>query len=430
MAVQTVSGAPIVYAATQPAAQATPQTAQGTPVTYVATQPATLPQVAQGTPVTYLATASSTQPQAAQGSPVTYLATQPTAGAQQTAQGSSVTYVATQPTVVSGGPQTAAGTPVTYVATAKGTTAVFGFGAPIVAAAASGGGGAVSTMPSSEPAGYTRVFAEDFTTAVPLGGWSVGAAGSSTDGRLATTHPYYAKLNLYPDNQGYKGDLGNGRYYTSKTVSTVSAPGANGVLDWYWHSETVDGATRALSGWLRPIVAGETQQNRLGGRFSVRMRADATAGYGAVQLLISDNWPQGGEEDWPEGPSSEAPVHGFRHFADPAATADTSGQYQQQVNTAAGTLWSDWHVYTIEWQPGARMRYLIDGVAVHDSTDRVPTVAMKYVIQSGINGPSVPPAGASGHLQVDWITIADYTGSSGGGGSTSSPYPSTYTPTY
>ncbi len=277
----------------------------------------------------------------------------------------------------------------------------------------------VGAMPVSEPTGFARVFSEDFTTVSPLGSFVVGAAGSATDGRLATSHPYYAKLNLYPDNQGYAGDLSNGRYYTSKVVSTKAADGANGVLDFYWHSETVDGATRALSGWVRPIIPGETSQLRKYGRFSVRMRADATAGFGAVQLLISDNWPAGGEDDWPEGPSTD-PVQGYDHYADPAATYQTSGNYQQQVSAPAGTSWQDWHVYTIEWTPG-RKRWLLDGVVVRDSTDRVSSVPQKYVIQSGINGSTVPGASVSGHLQVDWMTVADYTGAgSGSSGAVSS----------
>lgn len=265
-------------------------------------------------------------------------------------------------------------------------------------------------MPATEPAGFTRVYAEDFTTAAALGTFTPGAAGSATDGRLPTNHPYYNSISCYPDNFGYPGDLSNGRYYSSKVFSAqTGVANANGVLDQYLHMETVDGANRVLSGWFVPYISGRGQYFTYG-RFSIRMRADLITGVGGVHLLIPDAWPQKGEIDYPEGPFQEAPVHGFNHFADPAATSGTSGNYQQQVNTPAATTWQDWHVYTIEWTPG-QLKWYLDGALIYNTTDRVSDAPNKYVpFQSGINGTTVPVDGTAGHVQIDWVTVADYTG--------------------
>jgi hypothetical protein len=259
-------------------------------------------------------------------------------------------------------------------------------------------------MPTTEPADFTRVWAEDFTTAAALGSFIPDGSG-----RLPIAHPYRDSIKCYPDNAGYPGDLSNGRYYSSKVFSAITGvAGANGVLDEYLHFETVDAASRFLSGWFIPYYPSHGEYYTYG-RFSIRMRADQTARAGGVHLLIPDTWPQDGEYDWPEGQFTESPVGGFEHYADPAANSGNFGSYQQHVDGIAGSVWSDWHVYTQEWTPG-HMKWYMDGVLCLDSTDRVSSAAQKYVpFQCGINGGLVPTAGTECHVQIDWATSADYT---------------------
>lgn len=270
-------------------------------------------------------------------------------------------------------------------------------------------GGSTAAMPTSEPAGWSRIFSEDFTTPIAVGGFVVGAPGAAEDGLLlsscAAYAAYYNKINLYGDNSWDTNHFA--KYWPSKTVSTLTGvPNANGVMDVYFHTETINGVSTALSAWLRPRTNPDAQK-RLYTRMSMRMRADPSAGYGAVMLSIADPWPQNGELDFPEGPLN-ASIEGWYHYADPAATSGTSGNYQLHVTPTPASYWQDWHVYTQEWSPG-RVRWLIDSTVVLDTTDRVPAVTAQHVLQSG-GTTAQPPASTTGHLQIDWITLADWTG--------------------
>lgn len=263
--------------------------------------------------------------------------------------------------------------------------------------------GPPTSMPATEPSGFTRIYSEDFDEAYPVGSFTAEDVGGI--GTIVTTSPAYTryrtKISVYPDDNWDTGHYA--KYWATKVISTrTDVPDSYGVLDFYLHSETISGTVTALSAWIRPITVNDVGQKLLYGRFSMRMRADNTAiGYGAVQLLIADPWPDNGEQDWPEGAVSGG-VEGYYHYAAPAGT----NPFQVHV-TAPGFYWNDWHIYTIEWTAGPprRAKWFVDGNVVLDTTDRVGSTRNQYVLQSGGNG-SVPPPTASGHLQVDWITVA------------------------
>lgn len=271
----------------------------------------------------------------------------------------------------------------------------------------SGGGTAASVaMPATEPVGFTRVWSEDFMTPVALGGITpLGWDAGGDAGRMPVGHPYRGRIKAYVDNQGYAGDQGNGRYYSSKVLSMHNnAPGANGVLDHWVHYETVDGVSRMLGGWTVPdIPFGEDYTF---GRWVIRIRADPAQHIGGAHLTISrNNWPADGERDFPEGQFNESPVKGYNHFAQ---TPDTF----ELIPGLPGTTWNEWHVHIIEAIPG-RTRYFTDGVLVKESTDRVPTGSHQYVtFQSGISAQvgTLPAPGTQSHVQIDWATAATWTG--------------------
>jgi hypothetical protein len=256
-------------------------------------------------------------------------------------------------------------------------------------------------MPTTEPAGFTRIWAEDFVTPYPVGSFT--AHDVNGIGTIDTNQPAYptygSKISIYPD-----GGLDTGhyaQYYATKTLSTqTNVPNANGVLDIYCHTENLAGTNTALSAWVRPLTPNDVSQRLTYGRFSCRMRADPMFGWGGVFLTIAQDWPAQGEDDWPENPFWKPP-EGNYHYADAANVFTT-------IPTNTRYTFQDWHVYTQEWKPG-RIRYLMDGVEYLNTTDRVGSGPRQHVYQCGGDG-QVPPVWSSGHVQIDWWTVASWTG--------------------
>jgi hypothetical protein len=300
-----------------------------------------------------------------------------------------------------GGNNGAAGTAVTYTVANFAVTPL-----------------AVTPIQAAAPTGYTRVFAEDFDDGVGYaeGTFVVGAGGSADDGRLLSSSTpyarYYSKLNLYPDGGTYPNSPSTAQYYTSRTVSTRTAatePTANGLLNIRMHTATISGTPTAVSGWMRPITPIDVSQKLGYCHVATRMRiknTSNTSNFGGVIVLIADNWPMDGEIDYPEGAFNEK-IGGFFHYADPAATAGTSGSYQLPFYVTPDAFWDAWHVYETFWQPG-RLIHKIDGATVLDTTDRVPTASQKLVWQCGVHTNAMPSSGAVAEWQIDWITVDDW----------------------
>ena len=110
--------------------------------------------------------------------------------------------------------------------------------------------------------------------------------------------------------------------------------------------------------------------------------------------------------DYPEGAFNEK-IGGFFHYADPAATPPTSGDYQTQFFATPDAFWDTWHIYETFWQPG-RLIHKIDGAVVFDTTDRVPTAPQKLVWQCGVHTNAMPGSTAVADWQIDWIVIDDW----------------------
>lgn len=230
----------------------------------------------------------------------------------------------------------------------------------------------------SEPAGWTRRVTSTFDETTALGAWPGPAAARDWFARQA----------------GASDSSGRGTYDAGRTVTEH-----DGVVDVFIHSE---GDTRYVAALV--AVIGDT----VGQRITICMRADRIPGYKLAFLL----WPsQGdgndrGEIDFPEGKFEiGATAHAFMHY-DGAAAQDG---WDTGVSTA------DWHVYTIEWNPGSAASqsddvcaFYLDGQLVGRSTGApVPDVPMHYVMQmeTFLAGQALP-APASGHVLIDWITIA------------------------
>jgi beta-glucanase (GH16 family) len=227
------------------------------------------------------------------------------------------------------------------------------------------------SMPVGNLAGWEQVFADDFTTPVAEGDFadSVYADRWSTYDGFADT----AKFGVYSN-------------------SGLSV--RNGSLD--MDIRTVDGIPRAAA--VVPLVGGQWGGQTYG-RFSVRMRSDAIAGYGAGFLLWSDanEWTDG-EVDFPEG-SLDGTVYANNHCP---------GDPEEKCVHApvSGIDFQHWHTYTIDWTPDL-LAFEVDGRVVAKTTVDIPTKPLHWVMQVGTVD-HVPAASAKGDVQIDWATIYRY----------------------
>lgn len=189
---------------------------------------------------------------------------------------------------------------------------------------------------------------------------------------------------------GFSDTSGKGTYDPNRVLSVAA-----GHLDYY---------LRTRNG--RPVVAaplpnGYTPQTY--GRYAIRFRSDAVAGYKMAFLLwpTSDKWNDG-EIDWPDGNL------GSRIYPASAivGTQTASGmKFDKPAVTAAPTMGTGWHTAVTEWTSG-HVRWYWDGKLVGQTTkpSGVPTKPMRWTLQAETNteGKAVSSS-AHGHIQVDWV---------------------------
>lgn len=242
-------------------------------------------------------------------------------------------------------------------------------------------------IPAGNLPGWRHIFADDFTKDAALGSW----ANTCSPDQIVYTGAAGQKWRTYPSCYL---DTYDRRPYRPDAVLSVH----DGVLD--FHLRNVDGVPAGAN--PSPLIDGQSQYQAYG-RYSARMRVTTPnlSEYYVAWLLWpqSEIWPADGEFDFPEGQLSST-VQGFHHYA--GAGSCTPG-CQASVSTAA--RFTDWHTYTMEWSPG-RIRYLLDGVVVLDSTSWVPSGPMRWQLQTETRG-----AGTNaGNLQVDWVSVWAYAG--------------------
>ncbi len=230
-------------------------------------------------------------------------------------------------------------------------------------------------MPVGDISGWKQIFADDFTTEVPL--------GSFPD---AVSDRWSAYQDGWPDTSN------NGTYYPSKVVSIQG-----GLMNLFIHTENgvhmVAAPVPKLPGAVGP--EGGLQY----GRYAIRFRADAVAGYKTAWLLWpdSENWPPDGEIDFPEG-NLDGTISAFMH----RQSAD-SGSDQDPYDTSV--TYTDWHTAIIEWT-ASQCRFILDDVTIGTSTDRVPDTPMHWVIQTETAlGGVVPADDAAGNVEIDWAVV-------------------------
>jgi hypothetical protein len=240
---------------------------------------------------------------------------------------------------------------------------------PALAAAASASGQA---MPVGDLPGWKQVFADDFSTAVPLGAFP-GAVGGSWG-----AYPYPAKDTSR-----------NGVYWPQKVVSQQG-----GVMDFFIHTEGGMHLVSAPQPRLFPGVS--AGRGQLYGRYAVRFRADPLPGYKIAWMLWPDSgvWPRDGEVDFPES-NLDSPMCAFMHRLGGGGGAD-------QDAYCTGSTYVDWHTAVIEWTPSS-VTFLLDGRVIGRSTNRIPNTPLHWVLQTETALSGAPSDAVAGHVQIDWI---------------------------
>jgi hypothetical protein len=218
---------------------------------------------------------------------------------------------------------------------------------------------------------WTSVFREDFHADAALGDFPGEA--------------YADRFTVYPD--GWSDTSGRGRYAPSRVLSV-----SNGRLQWDMH--TADAVPLGAAVLPTLPTYGQTY-----GRYSVRFRAEPVSGFGLAFLLWPDSekWPRDGEIDFPEGELSGT-IKAVAHHADVRGTTDPF---------RLTATFTDWHVATVEWRPGA-VTFLLDGEVVGTSTTAVPSRSMHWVLQTGSDGPNPPDPAARARIEIDWLEAEEY----------------------
>ncbi|MBA3724124.1 MAG: glycoside hydrolase family 16 protein [Candidatus Levybacteria bacterium] len=246
------------------------------------------------------------------------------------------------------------------------------------------GGSSGQPMPSGDMPGWKLIFSDDFTKDAAIGSW-----GSECDSeKIAYLGAQGQKWRSYP--KCFK-DTYQKRPYRADQVLSVK----NGMMNFFLHP--VDGQPAGAN--PSPVITG-TSQYQTYGRYVARFRTDtADLGPYYVAWLLwpqSEKWPDDGEEDFPEG-ALRGNAGGFHHYAGGGACVGC------QDGASSNAKFTEWHTYTMEWSPN-RIKYILDGQEILNSTKWVPTKPMRWQLQTETNG----NGNQSGNLMVDWVAVYAY----------------------
>lgn len=243
-------------------------------------------------------------------------------------------------------------------------------------------------MPVGNLTGWKQIFADDFTTNVPLGAFS--NCNNNTDtpqaycSGLAAYPHYYSDWWAYPAGwpdtakSGADGNGGapfGGQYHPEDTVSV-----SGGQMHVHMYRPASGGDNHVAA------VVPKLCMNQEYGRYVERFRVShADPGFKSAHLFY-----QGGYEiDYPENDYG---------------TSISAYTHPGGANFSTNSSWTSWHTTTIEWTPSS-VKFYMDGSLIGTTTSQVPHIRMSWILQneSSIMGPYAKP-GASAQLDTDWVT--------------------------
>jgi hypothetical protein len=243
-------------------------------------------------------------------------------------------------------------------------------------------------MPKGDVSGWKQIFADDFTTNVPLGAFS--NCNNNTDTPQANCTglknygSYYENWWAYPKGwadtakSGADGNTGapyGGIYSPEETVFVD-----NGAMHVKMFRPANGGDNRVAA--VVPRKCMDTQYGRYVERFKV-VRADP--GFKSAHLFYGN----GLEIDYPENDYNRT-ISAFTH----------PGEDNFQTNAK----WTEWHTTAIERTKG-QVKYYMDGKLIGTATRSIPDIKLSWILQneSSIEGPYAQN-GAIAQIDFDWVT--------------------------
>lgn len=231
-----------------------------------------------------------------------------------------------------------------------------------------GGGG----VPTTDPAGWKRLYATGFDTDVAEGSWPKG---------------YSPHMGAYPDGWS---DTSKHGYYAPRIISCHDS-----LMD--LHIRTENGKHLVAVPTVTPNGLGDYSS----GRIEMRWKIDGIKGYKTAWLWWpkDGNWPHNGEIDYPERNLDSNRLDLFVHLQGASSGSD-------QWNAGVNFDFTQWHTTALEWRGGQSVEAFLDGKSIGRTTNRVPNTPMHFVIQTetALDG-STPADGVSGHVLIDYLVM-------------------------
>lgn len=246
---------------------------------------------------------------------------------------------------------------------------------------------AAPTASPNEGGPWSSIFREDFDQDAPLGSFL------QTYGPTWSAYPY----PWTDTSRALRSDPGY--YDANKTISV-----AGGVMNAWLHYDT--GMKQFLVAAPFPRLPPTTY-----GRFVMRLQATPAPGYRIAPLLWPDSndFPEDGEINMPEGNLTDEQFIAYLHFAQPATAPG-----REAAAFPTGVNGSSWHVYETAWSPG-KVEFFVDGASIGSSKRAVPFKPMHWVLQFETQlTRGAPPKTAQANVRVDWVEAWSWVGPTSG----------------
>lgn len=281
-----------------------------------------------------------------------------------------------------GSAQGSAASGATSPSTRSATSAV-----PLGASTASA---AAVPMPTGDIPGWHQIFADDFPTDVPVGGFS-GCDQGTVRACSGLPSAVEAKWWAYPD--GWKDTSGQGVYMPSQTMSI-----ADGMM--HLHMYTAGGTTMVAAPVPKIPDPVGSEGGQLYGRYAIRWMVKAPTDSFKLAWLLwpdSEKFPADGEIDFPEG-QINGDITAYMHRQN--ATADND---QNEFDTPV-PISSGWHTSVVEWT-ASTCTFTLDGSVIGTATSRIPNTPMHWVLQSETVPDRVTNGSTAADIYIAWVTI-------------------------
>lgn len=256
------------------------------------------------------------------------------------------------------------------------------------------------TVPAGDCGPFRQIFADSFSTMVPVGSFT--ACTDDSDFRCAglkTKYPaVYAAWGAYPrgwydtahpsNHSNGNGRTHGGEYRADDTVSVFRQPNGDGQMRVRMYRPAAGGDNHVAA--LVPRACMNLRYGKFTERLIVRSRTD---GYKMAHLRYSPD-----EIDYPEAGGN---------FADDPVSWFTHGFSEDGGDVAPGSAWTAWHTYSTEITSSG-VRFFLDGKLVGQASGNYPR-AMPWVLQneSSLSGGYAAP-GSSVLIDTTWVTCYSY----------------------